>query len=112
MATKAVPEHVHGWVEVSESGAMLVLSICGELDVQTRDSIEPTVMAAISSAGSVIIDLGRLTFCDSHGIAMVVAAHEKAAVDGTGFAIRHLPPMVRRLFTITGLDTMIDLIED
>jgi anti-sigma B factor antagonist len=112
MALKAVPEHVHGWVEVSEPGDMLVLRICGELDVQTRDSIEPAVIAAIASSESVIIDLGQLTFCDSHGIAMFIAAHEKAATDGTAFTIRGLSPTVKRLFVITGLDTVIDLVDD
>jgi anti-sigma B factor antagonist len=111
MALKAVPDHVHGWVEVSEPGDMLVLRICGDLDVETRDSIEPAVIAAIATAQSVIVDLSRLTFCDSHGIAMFIAAHEKASTDGTAFAIRQLPPTVRRLFAITGLDTVVDLIE-
>jgi len=111
MALKAVPEHVHGWVEVSEPGDTLVLRICGELDVQTRDSIEPAVIAAIATADSVMIDLAELTFCDSHGIAMFIAAHEKASTDGTAFAIRQLPPMVRRLFAITGLDTVVDLVD-
>jgi anti-sigma B factor antagonist len=111
MALKAVPEHVHGWVEVSEPGNMLVLRICGELDIQTRESIEPAVIAALASAESVIVDLERLTFCDSHGVAMFIAAHEKAATNGTAFAIRQLPPAVRRLFVITGLDTVVDLIE-
>lgn len=111
MALKAVPEHIHGWVEVSEPGDMLVLRICGELDVQTRDSIEPAVIAAIASADSVMIDLAELTFCDSHGIAMFNAAHEKALTEGTAFSIRQLPPAVRRLFAITGLDTVVDVVE-
>ena len=109
MAPKAVPEHVHGWVEVSEPGDMLVLRICGELDVQTRDSIEPAVIAAIASADSVVVDLAGLTFCDSHGLAMFIAAHEKASSDGTRFSIRQLSPTVRRLFSITGLDKVIDI---
>jgi anti-sigma B factor antagonist len=110
MTLEAVPGHVEDWIEVSESGATLVLRIGGELDFDSRDSIEPAVMAAIASTGSVIIDLGELTFCDSHGVAMFLAAYEKARAEGTTLAVRHVLPSVRRVFEITNLDSRIDLI--
>ena len=84
MRTEDGPAHVRGWIEVSESGAALVLRIGGELDAASRISIEPEVMAATVSAGSVVIDLEALTFCDSSGIAMFIAAqtNAKSAVNG------------------------------
>jgi anti-sigma B factor antagonist len=67
-------------------------------------------MAAIATGGSVIIDLAELTFCDSHGVAMFIAAHEKATAEGTALAVRHVLPPVRRIFAITNLDGLIELI--
>jgi anti-sigma B factor antagonist len=110
MTLEAVPAHIHDWIEVSESGATLVVQIGGELDLQSRDSIEPAVMAAIASSSSVIVDLAQLTFCDSHGVAMFIAAIEKARAEGTALAIRHLLPPVRRVFEIANLDCRIELI--
>jgi anti-sigma B factor antagonist len=107
MAFQAVPAEVNGWIEVSEQGAMLVLRIGGELDRATRDSIEPAVAAAIASAGTVVLDLAELTFCDSSGIAMFVRAHEDARARGTALATRNARPSVRRVFEITGIDAMI-----
>jgi anti-sigma B factor antagonist len=111
MAFRAVPAEVNGWIEVSERGATLVLRIGGELDGAARSSIEPAVAAAISSAGSVVFDLGELTFCDSSGLAMFVRAHERAQAKGTALAMRNPRPSVRRVFDITGLDSLIPLAE-
>jgi anti-sigma B factor antagonist len=110
MTLEAVPANVRGWIEVSESGAALVLRIGGELDAATRDSIEPALLSAIASAGSVIVDLAELTFCDSHGVSMFLTANEHAKSRGTAFAIRELRPPVRRVFEITNLDSVIKLI--
>ena len=111
MKTDEGPARVNGWIEVSESGTALVLRIGGELDAASRISIEPAVMSATVSAGSAIMDLAELTFCDSSGIAMFIAAHENAKAHGTVIAIRHVRRPVRRVFEIANLDSLIELIE-
>ena len=105
------PAHVRGWIEVSESGTSLVLRIGGELDAASRTSIEPEVMAATMSASSVIMDLDAMTFCDSSGIAMFIAAQTNATARSTALAIRNLRPPVRRVFEIAGIDSLIELVE-
>jgi anti-sigma B factor antagonist len=87
----------------------VVLRICGELDMASRDSVEPAIMAAILGDRSVIIDLAELTFCDSNGIAMFIAADEKAKAEGTSFVIRSASPQVRRIFELTGIHRIISL---
>src|SRR5436190_22697450 len=66
---------MHGWIEVSEPGTVLVLRIGGELDLESRDPVERAVLAAVVSMGAATLDLAELTFCDSNGVAMLVAAH-------------------------------------
>jgi anti-sigma B factor antagonist len=111
MTLEAVPAHVNGWIEVSEQGATLVLRIGGELDAASCKAIEPTMTAAIASAGAVIVDLGDLTFCDSSGVGLLIGSHTKAVAGGTALAIRNVRPPVRRIFEITNLDDVITLIE-
>jgi len=111
MALDPVPAHVNGWIEVSEQGATLVLRIGGELDAASSRSLEPTISTAIATAGSVIIDLSELTFCDSSGVGLFIAAHTKAVNDGTALVIRNVRPPVRRIFEITNLDAVIELVE-
>ena len=105
------PVRVKGWIEVSESGAVLVLRMGGELDAASRLAIEPALMSATVSAGSAVVDLAELTFCDSSGIAMFIAAHAHAKAHGTTIAIRNVRPPVRRVFEIANLDNLIELIE-
>jgi anti-sigma B factor antagonist len=111
MTLEAVPAHVNGWIEVSEQGATLVLRIGGELDAASCKTIEPTMTAAIASAGAVIVDLGDLTFCDSSGVGLLIGSHTKAVASGTALSIRNVRPPVRRIFEITNLDDVIELIE-
>jgi anti-anti-sigma factor len=97
----AIPARMRGWIEVSGLTTGVVLRISGELDVESRDAIQAAVIAAIaSSAKLVILDLDELTFCDSHGVAMFIAASEEAKSQGTRVAVRNLLPPVRRLFEI------------
>ena len=111
MALEGGPAHVRAWIEISESGATLVIRVGGELDASNRADIEPAVLAAIASAQSVIIDLAELTFCDSRGIGMFIAAHEKARAEGTAISFRHVVGPVRRVFDITRLDTIVDVLD-
>jgi anti-sigma B factor antagonist len=111
MALESIPAHVDGWIEISGLGATLLLRVGGELDVAARTSIEPTLMAAIESAGSIIIDLEELTFCDSSGLATLIAACDRAAAKGASFAIRNAPPSMLRLLEITNLMGTISMVD-
>lgn len=110
MTLEALPVHVHDGIEVSESGSSLVLRIVGDLDSETLTSIEPAVMVALASGSSVVLDVADVTFCDSHGLGLFIAAAAKARAQGTHFAVRGLRAPIRHLFEITGLSQEIELI--
>lgn len=96
-------------VEVRQEPGTLILRLCGELDMASRDLIEPAVMAAIPSAYAVVLDLRDLTFCDSTGVAMFVAANEKAKAAGTTLTVANLQPSVSRVFEIMGMQTVLNI---
>jgi anti-anti-sigma factor len=78
------PWQSSAWIEVGEEPEhRIVLRICGALDATSRPVIEPAVLAALASAPWVVLDLTKLTFCDSQGIAMFIGARglEIAGVD-------------------------------
>jgi anti-anti-sigma factor len=95
-------------VQVSDAEGVLVLGISGDLDLESRDPVKRVVLAAIESVPSVVIDLGDLTFCDSGGIAMFIAVHEKAEQEGIALAFRNVRPLVRRMFEIASIDGWLD----
>jgi anti-sigma B factor antagonist len=99
------------WIDVSQETGTLILRLCGELDTASRELVEPAVLAAIPTAYAVTLDLRDLAFCDSSGLAMFVAASEKANAEGTVLTVRNLEPTVRRVFEISGVDQVIDITE-
>lgn len=110
MTLEDVRAQVDGWIEVSERGTSLLLRIGGELDAASCQSIEPAVFAALASTRSVLIDLAEVSFCDATGVAMFIAAHQKATLEGAALAIYHVPRHIRRLFEVASLDTLIELV--
>ena len=109
MATQPVPTQAGGLIEISQQieishhGPALVFRIDGELDDETRPAIEHALHAAITKAGSVVLDLRDLTFCDSRGIAMFIGAFERAKQAGTALVVRHLRPQIQRIFEIANV---------
>ena len=98
-------------IDVSEESGTLILRIGGELDLASRPLVEPAVMAAIPTAYRVVLDLRDLTFCDSTGIAMFVAAHERAEAEGTTLVLGNLGAPVARVLGVTGVDQILNVTE-
>jgi anti-sigma B factor antagonist len=99
-------------IDVSQEGATIVLSFRGELDIEARESFESIVLAAIPTTHEVILDLGELTFCDSSGLSLLIAATDKAAAERTVLRFRNVHPTVRRVFRVTGLDEVLDILDE
>ena len=58
-------------------------------------------------AGTLVVDMSRTTFCDTAGIHALVSAHKQAQAGRGELRLVITTPMVRRIFTITGLDNLI-----
>jgi anti-sigma B factor antagonist len=96
-------------VDASQESGRLILRLRGELDLATRDAMESAIFAAIPTAYEVTLDLRDLTFCDSTGLAMFLAANEKAVANGTALKLVNLQPIVARVFEISGVDQLLDI---
>jgi anti-sigma B factor antagonist len=97
------------WADLTEEDGTLVLRLGGELDAASRAAIEPAAMAAISSGRSVTFDLRELTFCDSTGIAMLIAVIRAAEAERCALTACNISPSVRRVFDIVSLGELIAL---
>ena len=98
------PAHV---TEDTERNGHRVLRIRGELDMASRETVEPALNDAAKSGESVILDISEMSFCDSSGISMFFALHGKAVAAGGKLTIRDPMPAVRRVIEITNLDSVI-----
>jgi anti-sigma B factor antagonist len=88
---------------VSDEPERVRLALQGDLDLANAKTAETQLMGAFESGKEVLVDLGKLEFLDSTGIALLVMALRRH----DGGQLRFLPSEtagVRRLFTLTGLD--------
>ncbi|MBX6768477.1 MAG: STAS domain-containing protein [Actinomadura rubrobrunea] len=88
-----------------------LVRVRGEIDVVTRPRFEQAMFEVIDTGGPMIVDMRQVTFCDSTGLNAVVAANRRAIERGVPIALVALPPRVRRVFRITGVDEFVPTYE-
>jgi anti-sigma B factor antagonist len=84
-----------------------LVRVQGEIDVVSRPRFEHAMFEVIDTRSPMIVDMRHVTFCDSTGLNAIVAANRRAAERGVPIALIALPPRVRRVFRITGIDRFV-----
>jgi anti-sigma B factor antagonist len=77
--------------------------VFGELDVSTAPELRRVVDELNGTHDQVLLDLDRLRFMDSTGLAAIVHADLLVSRNGQRLTIRCNSPQAQRLFEITGL---------
>lgn len=81
-----------------------MLALSGELDLLSAPVLKEAIrQAQEEEPGLLVLDLGELTFMDSSGLAVIVAAKEHADARGDGLVLRRAAAQVRRLLQLSGL---------
>ena len=90
-------------VSVSREADATSVAPRGELDLASADALARTVTDLWSAgADHILIDLRPLEFIDSSGLRTLLALREQAARDRREFELRAGPPVVQRIFDLTG----------
>ncbi len=94
-------------VEVREEGSSAVVTVVGELDHHTADLLrEPLDESLAKGFSRLVVDCGRLDFCDSTGLNVLLGARLKAEAAGGGVHLVAMQPVVARVFEITGAEAV------
>ncbi len=81
----------------------VTLSLVGELDLSSVPELEGELSEiGTDRVGRVLLDLSRLRFMDSTGLASLLRADECARTNGHKLHLRRPSPQVRRLLELTG----------
>jgi anti-anti-sigma factor len=99
-------------VTVASVDGTAYVEVRGDLDAATCGQLRGRLMEIVSAgANTVVIDCARLAFMDSTGLGVLVETHKRLAERGSKKAIslRNASPSIRRLFSISGLDALIDV---
>jgi anti-sigma B factor antagonist len=90
-------------VSRADEGAFVRLALAGELDLSNVPTLEATLDGAIGSGKKVVVDLGRLEFLDSTGLALIVRMLGRSDAERFSF-VPSKSGNVCRLLSLTGLD--------
>jgi len=95
---------------VADGPAGRTVVLDGELDIAGAQGLSPVIHEA-AEAGDVVVDMAALTFIDSTGLGLLVAAHNTASGAGHALTLRHPGRTVLRTMHIAGLDGVLTIEE-
>lgn len=95
---------------VLRSGRTAVVRLCAEIDLTVADELREALLSVLNQGVLVLIaDMTATTFCDSAGITALIRASRRAAANGAVMRVAGVAPSVLRVFTLVGIDRMIDI---
>jgi anti-sigma B factor antagonist len=101
-------------IETRASGAATVMTLSGEVDLRHSPTLRKALMALMLEKRPVAVDLSRVEYIDSSGIAGLVEAYQMARRNSTRFALAAISDPVRRVLQLARLDrvfTIADTVE-
>lgn len=97
-------------VRITHAGGAIEMSLAGELDLSRTATLREELARAIErleradeAQARLIVDLHELTFIDSSGIQVLVAAKRRCAQHGVELALRVGGSQVRRMLSLAGV---------
>jgi anti-anti-sigma factor len=98
---------------VDETADRTVLAFSGELDIAAVAEIEPELTRLeLARPGLFVLDLRAVTFLDSSGIRMILAADARAREQERRLVVVPGPEPVHRVFELALLDRRLEFVQD
>jgi anti-sigma B factor antagonist len=82
----------------------LILSLEGEVDLSESPRVRELLLDGVRRRIDVLVDLSRVTYIDSSGVASLIEAFQLARKSGTGFALVAPNPSALRVLQLARLD--------
>ena len=91
-------------VELGSPGGTPLVRVSGEVDIQTSPDLQERLQTLLDAgSSSLVVDLGGVTFLDSTGLSVLIAALKRCQSVGGELRLVSLQPSVKRVLEITGL---------
>ncbi|WP_030338284.1 STAS domain-containing protein [Streptomyces sp. NRRL S-1022] len=95
-------------VVTTATDGIRVLSLAGEIDHHTGDTLRQALDASGTPHPRIVVDLHQVTFMDSSGINILITAHQALSEAGGWLRLAAASESVMRTICIVGVDTFID----
>ncbi|HVO55298.1 MAG TPA: STAS domain-containing protein [Solirubrobacterales bacterium] len=98
-------------LETAQEGGLFTIKLGGELDLAAAPPVEAAVEEGLSDSGRrLVIDFSALSFIDSTGIAILVAAMGDERGIGRLAFVPSTAPAVTRVLKLTGVEERLPLV--
>lgn len=100
-------------IEVEDSGPYPIVRLRGELDLTEMDRLREVMNMVLAREPRLLVaDLSGLSFTDCAGLSVLTDAHRRQAAHGRLLRIYGAQPLVRRVLSLTGMDTYLHLVPE
>ncbi len=100
-------------VDTHEENGTIRVALLGELDISSAPRVEEEIERLEAARPAVLVlDLRGLAFMDSTGLRLIVGADARAREQGRRLAVVRGPEVVHRIFTVTGLEERLEMVDD
>jgi anti-sigma B factor antagonist len=90
-----------------------VLALKGDIDLHVSPAVRASLNTIIEKKPKrVVVDLSRVTYIDSAGLAVFIRAMQKVEAYGGKFSLAGLQETVRSIFKISRLDEVFQIFPD
>src|SRR5699024_5231100 len=97
-------------IEVKEKDTKSTIILSGEIDAYTAPQLKDTLLPLTNkSEQTVEVNLGHVNYMDSTGLGVFISALKSTKENDSHLKLVDLQERVLRLFSITGLDEIMDI---
>jgi anti-sigma B factor antagonist len=90
-----------------------ILPLEGEIDLHVSPEVADTLRDMIEKRPKVlVVDLGKVTYLDSSGLAVLIAGMQDVQKYGGRFAVANIQESVQHIFEIARLDQVFQIFPD
>lgn len=90
--------------EIRDSGGHIVVAFEGDVDLETSPAARKVLLDCVGRKRPVVVDMSRVTYIDSSGVASLVEAFQAARKAGLGFALAAVSEAAMRVLRLARLD--------
>lgn len=91
-------------IEVRQEQGSAIVAAAGEIDISTATRLRERLFEIAASGHPLVLDLDRVSFIDSVGLATLAGTAKRASAHGGSLQVACAQPKIRQLLRLTGLD--------
>jgi len=97
---------------VREQDDAIVVELSGDVDLHASPEARRVLLDAVSQGRKVLVDLSKVSYMDSSGVASLIEALKRARDAGLVFGLVSVPDRPLRVLKLASLDRVFTIHED